>query len=86
MAPVYQWPGNLASTTSDDLLFSKGITSVIDGIVYDTISQTGKTPYKVFNLFRYGVPSDSSGYLYTCQPEPKNFNDINDLNICLAQQ
>ncbi len=95
LAPNYDRATNLATASDDKLLFAKGSTTGIDGILWlanDTISKTKVIPAHVkkadaaYDLFQYGVPRDASGnFMTTCQAEPKNFNNIQKINDCVAE-
>jgi len=77
-----------ASAENDMLLFAKGSTTDIDGIVYDKSTQLGKDPHKVFDLFAYGVPTDTDNnpMQNTAQEEPLNINNIIGINECVHSQ
>ncbi|WP_459210156.1 hypothetical protein [Aquimarina rhabdastrellae] len=82
LAPNYDWPTNQANSTTEQLLYTKGTTTGLDGITW-TGSQA-KLPAKAYDLFQYGVPVNPDGsYMTTSQSEPKNFDNIRDLNKCV---
>ncbi len=84
LGPAYDWANNNVSETSDKLLFSVGSETGIDGILYDKTTKLGKSPYRVFDLFQYGVPRNSDGsFMATSQSEPENFNNIAGINECV---
>jgi hypothetical protein len=82
MAPNYDWTSNSASATTDKLLFANGSVSGIDAITWDSKTQSPKTPQKAYDLFQYGVPVNSTGFMNTCQQEPLNYNNIGSINSC----
>lgn len=84
LAPNYNWKENKATSTTNKLLFAEGTTTGIDGIVWSNGS--AKLPYKAYDLFKYGVPRDSVGkFMSTSQSEPVNFNNIENLNLCVKE-
>ncbi len=90
MAPYYDWKTTTSTqdspVTSDDekLLFAKGSTTTLGGITWGTVAPT--IPYKVFTLYKYGVPRTAldSFMTGTCQSEPLNYDNIDGLNTCVA--
>ncbi|WP_344929228.1 hypothetical protein [Aquimarina addita] len=84
IAPVYNWQTNSAVSTTDKLLFSKGTTTGLGGITYDKIAKAPLIPHKVYDLFQFGVPRDATGFMTTSQSEPINFDNISDINNCVA--
>jgi len=87
LAPNYDWKANTASSSTDKLLFKSGSVSGINGIVYNTTTKLGITPYQVFDLFQYGVPVDSiGGFMATSQQEPINFSNVQGINQCVQGQ
>ncbi len=87
LAPNYDWSANSASSTADKMLFAAGNVTGIDGIRYDSATKLGITPYRVFDLFQYGVPRDSTGgFMTTSQEEPVNFNNVQGINECVKGQ
>ncbi|WP_417785193.1 hypothetical protein [Tenacibaculum sp.] len=84
LAPNYDWKDNNASSSTNKLLFAEGTTTGIDGIVWS--NGNAKLPYKAYDLFKYGVPRDSVGnFMKTSQSEPINFDNIENLNICVKE-
>jgi hypothetical protein len=77
-----------ATAANDMLLFAKGSTEDINGIVYDTSTKLGKDPHRVFDLFAYGVPTDTGNnpMRNTAQQEPENLNNIVGINACVKSQ
>jgi len=87
LSPDYDWDANSASSTEDQLLFKTGSVSGINGILFNTTTHLGQTPYQVFDLFQYGVPRNSDGsYMNTSQSEPINFQNIDGINQCVKSQ
>ena len=83
MAPVFDWNSETASSSSQTLLFATATTSSLNGIKYSG----GKpvTADQAFELFEYGVPrSKGNDFIKTSQSEPENFNNIDNLNNCVA--
>lgn len=86
LAPNYDWKQNKANTLADKLLFKKGATQGIDAIKVDTITKQVKEKYKVFDLFKYGVPRNKGGdFMITSQNEPVNFDNIQNINSCVKE-
>lgn len=86
LAPNYNWKEDKASSSTDKLLFAKGNTTGIGGIYWDTITQQPSKLYKVYDLFKFGIPRDKEGKLMkTSQEEPVNFNNIKNINDCVKE-
>lgn len=82
----YDWSKNEATSTTEKLLFKKGSTTGIGGIIYPSDSTVHPTPYEAYELFQYGVPLNKNGsYMQTSQTEPKNINNIKDINTCVSK-
>lgn len=77
LAPNYNWHTNTVSTTNQKLLFSTGSTTGLDGITYN---KGMKLADKAYNLFKYNVPVDATGFMKTSQSEPINFNNMTFIN------
>jgi len=77
LAPNYDWHINTASTTNQKLLFSTGSTTGLDGITYNN---GVKLADKAFNLFKYNIPVNATGFMKTSQSEPLNFNNMTSIN------
>lgn len=88
LGPDFNRATNSASSEDDMLLFAAGSTSDINGIVYDTNTQLGTDPHKVFDLFAYGVPTNMQNEVMdnTSQQEPININNIIGINECVQSQ
>jgi hypothetical protein len=88
LAPNYDWKKNNASSDTEKLLFKKGSVTGINGILYDTTTQLGVTPYQAFDLYQYGIPVNSNGdsLMVTSQSEPINFNNVQGINKCVQGQ
>lgn len=87
LSPDYDWEANSASSASDQLLFKKGTTTGINGIVYNTATELGQTPNQVFDLFQYGIPRNSDGsFMTTSQQEPTDFQNVDGINQCVKSQ
>ncbi|CAM1364984.1 conserved hypothetical protein [Tenacibaculum sediminilitoris] len=86
LAPNYDWKMNEASSDTNKLVFAKGNTTGIDGIVWNTNTNSAKLPNKAFDLFQYGVPRDNfGGFMTTCQQEPLNYDNVRDINACVKE-
>jgi len=87
IAPNYNWAANSANSASEKLLFSQGSTTGLGGITFDTTKHVDKAeiPNKAYDLFQFGVPENSAGYMVTSQSEPANFNHIKEINACVAE-
>ncbi|WGH76497.1 hypothetical protein P8625_04880 [Tenacibaculum tangerinum] len=84
LAPNYNWKENKATSATSKVLFAEGTTTGIDGIKWG--KDSAKLPYKAYDLFQYGIPRDSVGnFMQTSQPEPINFNNIENLNTCVKE-
>lgn len=86
LGPTYDWKTNQAASQDDKLLFAKGTTTGIDGIMW--VKNSGpKQPLKAYDLFQFGVPKTSGDqYMKTCQMEPENFDNIKAINECVASK
>ncbi|WP_298426330.1 hypothetical protein [uncultured Kordia sp.] len=86
LAPAFDWSKGTASTDTETLLFKKGSVSTIDGIQWNGSAPT--TASEAYILFQYGVPrvkgSNSNNFMNTSQKEPKNYNNIVNINNCVA--
>lgn len=78
LGPDYDWGANQASSSTEQLLFSKGTTTGLDGITFD---KKPVIPNKAYHLFKYGVPKNSQNeYMQTSQAEPLNYDNIASIN------
>ncbi len=84
MAPNYDWKANSASSASEKLLFTKGSTTGLDGITFIKDDKPVLAS-KAYDLFQYGVPVTTAGYMDTSQKEPENFNHIKEINASVAK-
>lgn len=86
MAPVYDLKNNSVAAPNETLLFEKGKTSGIQGIKWDSISPVTRS--KAFVLYEYGVPKilGTNAYMVTSQKEPANFDNITNINNCVASK
>ncbi|EZH72108.1 hypothetical protein ATO12_24535 [Aquimarina atlantica] len=83
MAPYYDWNTNTVSSPDEKLLYGKGTTSSLDGITWS--GNQPKEPNKAFTLFEFGVPrTQGNGFMETSQKEPENYDNIKNLNSCVA--
>lgn len=84
LAPFYDWKKNHTDSAEEKLLYAKGETKGLDGITW--VKNSGvKLPLKPFDLFQYGVPRNpGGGYMQTSQSEPLNFDNIDNINKCVA--
>lgn len=84
MTVAYDFPNNKATASEEKLLFKKGSTSGIEGILFPNNGKT-PTPYEAYELFEYGVPVNKDGsFMVTSQSEPNNLNNIKDINTCVS--
>ncbi|CAL2108683.1 conserved hypothetical protein [Tenacibaculum sp. 190524A02b] len=84
LAPNYNWKEDKAEASADKLLFAKGSTTGIDGILWT--GSSAKEKYKAYDLFKYGVPVDTTGaFMKTSQSEPVNFENIQNINTCVKK-
>lgn len=85
LAPAYDWKKNQANSDDDKLLYAKGTTTGLGGILW---TKTGPaTPLKPYDLFQFGVPKTTNDeFMKTCQQEPMNFDNIKNINDCVASQ
>jgi hypothetical protein len=87
MAPIYNKKKNSVTSDKEMLLYEKGTTSGINGITWDTITNTTPVlPNKAFILYELGVPKDlnTGAFTKTSQAEPANFDNITEINKCVA--
>ncbi|SHM22350.1 hypothetical protein SAMN05444484_104425 [Flavobacterium chilense] len=86
MAPVYNWKDNSVDSATEKLFYEKGKTSGLGGINYD--NNKPLVPNKAFVLYEYGVPKvlTSNEYMKTSQAEPANFDNIDNINKCVASK
>lgn len=87
LAPDYNWKTNSATAVEDMLLFKKSTVTGIDGIRFNTTTKLGIDPFRVFDLFQYGVPRDNTGaFMATSQSEPVNYDNVSGINQCVKAQ
>jgi hypothetical protein len=87
LSPDYDWEANSASSTTDQLLFKNGTVSGLNGILYDSDTELGETPYQAYDLFQYGIPRNSDGtFMNTSQSEPADFQNVDGINQCVKSQ
>lgn len=85
MAPNYDWKTNTVSSADEKLIFGKGNTSSINGIIWS--GNAPKEPNKAFTLFELGVPrTQGNGFMETSQEEPKNYDNITNINSCVRSK
>jgi hypothetical protein len=91
MAPFYNWAATTSTqdapitSSTQTLLFAQGSTTTLGGITWS--SSTGNIiPYQVYTLYKYGVPRVPLDTFMTgtSQSEPLNYNNIDNLNNCVA--
>ncbi|MEZ4778655.1 MAG: hypothetical protein R2786_04660 [Flavobacteriaceae bacterium] len=83
MTPLFDWNALTASSTTDLLLFGKGSTTDLSGITWS--SGAPKTPNQAYTLFQFGVPREKGNtFMSTSQSEPENYNNITNINACVA--
>lgn len=84
LAPNYNWKENNATSSANQLLFAEGTTTGINGITWNNGS--AKEKYRAYDLFKFGVPRDSTGgFMKTSQSEPVNFDNIENINACVKK-
>ncbi|MFB9077474.1 hypothetical protein ACFFLS_18410 [Flavobacterium procerum] len=86
MAPVYDKKRDEVSSAKEMLFYEKGKTTGIKGITWDTITNLPAVANKAFILYEYGVPKDlkTGKFMKTSQSEPTNFDNIANINKCVA--
>lgn len=86
MAPVYDKKHNSVKSVNEMLFYEKGTSSGIDGIRWLKGATAPIIANKAFILYEYGVPKDlnTGAFMTTSQAEPANFNNIKDINKCVA--
>ncbi|KQO33350.1 hypothetical protein ASF10_18485 [Flavobacterium sp. Leaf82] len=86
MAPVYDKKNNSVTAANEMLFYEKGTTTGINGIIWTKDATEPNVPNKAFILYEYGVPKDlgTGSFMATSQKEPDNFNNIENINKCVA--
>lgn len=86
MAPVYDKKTNSVTAANEMLFYEKGTTKGIGGIKWIKNGTSPVVPNKAFILYEYGVPKDvnTGAFMATSQEEPANFNNIDNINKCVA--
>lgn len=86
MAPVYDKKNNSVTSANEMLFYEKGTTSGIKGIKWLKNATSPVVPDKAFILYEYGVPKElgTGSFMKTSQAEPANFNNIANINKCVA--
>ena len=89
LSPAFDWTKGTASADVDKLLFKKGSVSNLDGITWS--GSAPKAQSEAYTLFLYGVPrvegsNPKTNFMETSQTEPKNFNNIDTINKCVAKE
>lgn len=86
MAPVYDKKTNSVTAANEMLFYEKGTTKGIGGIKWIKNGTSPVVPNKAFILYEYGVPKDvnTGAFMATSQSEPANFNNIDNINKCVA--
>jgi hypothetical protein len=84
MAPVYDKKTNSVTAADEMLFFEKGTSYGLQGIIW--CCDKPLTANKASILYEYGVPKDleSGDYMKTSQAEPANFDNIDNINKCVA--
>ncbi|MEL1252531.1 hypothetical protein AAEO57_01985 [Flavobacterium sp. DGU38] len=84
LAPVYDLKNNSVTSANEMMFYEKGTTSGIQSIKWKNGQPLA--PNKAFILYEYGIPKDlgTGSYMSTSQAEPANFNNINNINKCVA--
>lgn len=89
MAPFYDWKNtadkDVPVTSNDEkLFFEKGDTGTVADIKWPKFYPLGVVK-NVFTVYKYGVPRISAdSFMETSQSEPKNYDHIENINICVA--
>jgi hypothetical protein len=87
LSPDYDWTANSANSATDQLLYKKGSTTGINGIVYDSAARHGITANKIFDLFKYGIPRNPDGsFMNTSQDGEADFQNVDGINQCVKSQ
>ncbi|MCC9061854.1 hypothetical protein [Flavobacterium piscisymbiosum] len=86
MAPVYDKKTNSVTAANEMLFYEKGTSSGISGIKWIRNATSPVVENKAFILYEYGVPKNlnTGDFMATSQAEPANFNNIEDINKCVA--
>ncbi|TPG39992.1 hypothetical protein [Flavobacterium pectinovorum] len=86
MAPVYDKKNNSVTSANEMLFYEKGTSTGIDGIRWINGATSPVVANKAFILYEYGVPKNlnTGEFMATSQSEPANFNNIEDINKCVA--
>lgn len=86
MAPVYDKKNNSVTAANEMLFYEKGTSTGINGIKWQKSTASPITPNKAFILYEYGIPKDlgTGSFMATSQTEPVNFNNIDNINKCVA--
>ncbi|TDW47025.1 hypothetical protein EV144_10541 [Flavobacterium sp. 270] len=88
MAPLYDKKNNSVTAANEMLFYEKGTTSGVDGITWPRKASSPVLPNKAFILYEYGVPKNlnTDAFTKTSQAEPANFNNIDNINKCVASK
>ncbi|WP_316636380.1 hypothetical protein [uncultured Flavobacterium sp.] len=88
MAPVYDKKTNSVTAANEMLFYEKGTTTGLKGITWPKGATSPVVPNKAFILYEYGVPKDvnTDAFTPTSQAEPANFNNIDNINKCVASK
>lgn len=86
MAPVYDKKTNSVTSANEMLFYEKGTSSGISGIKWLRNATSPVVENKAFILYEYGVPKNlnTGDFMATSQAEPANFNNIEQINKCVA--
>lgn len=85
MAPLYNWNNDTITSSVDKLLYAKGSTTGLDGIKLASGTQHPIVASKAYTLFEHGVPRrQGNNFMVTSQDEPENFNNIKNIDSCVA--
>lgn len=88
MTPVYNTKTNSVTAETEKLFYEKGTQKDINGIRWIKGETSPVTPNKAFVLYKYGVPLEvnTGAFMATSQQEPANFNNIDQINKCIASK
>lgn len=88
MAPVYDKKTNSVTAANEMLFYEKGTTTGLKSITWPRGATSPVVPNKAFILYEYGVPKDvnTNTFMSTSQAEPANFNNIDNINKCVASK
>lgn len=85
MAPLFDWTSSSVTASTNELVYGQGTTNSLAGIQWDKNSKQPKAANQAYTLFQLGIIRSPGGqFAKTSQAEPANFNHINEINACVA--